>query len=271
MNRKITSLILVVAVMLLAVLGAGCAKLRARDNLNKGVQAFKNGDYPAAVERFKVAVSLDPEFPTARLYLAMAYMMQWIPGAESPENTRMSQAAHDEFMKVLEQNPKNSIALAYLAKLYFDAGKLDEAREWYKKLISADPGNKEAYYTLGVIAWTKTYKPRMTARAGLGMKPEDPGPVKDKKVREELRAKHMPYIEEGIQSLEKALSIDGNYADAMAYMNLLLRERADLADSAKAYKQDTEAADNWMDKTLDAKKKGLEQKSTSAGGITTEK
>ena len=87
--------------------------------------------------------------------------MQYIPGAESPENTRMAQAAHDEFMKVLEQDPKNSLALAYLAKLFFDQKKLDEAREWNKKLIDADPKNKEAYYTLGVIAWTKTCEPRM--------------------------------------------------------------------------------------------------------------
>ena len=128
MNRKTTSLLLVVAVVMLVIVGAGCQKLRARDQLNKGVQAFRNGSYPAAVENFKVAVSLDPQFPTARLYLAMAYMMQYIPGAESPENTRMSQAAHDEFMKVLEQDPKNSLALAYLAKLFFDQKKLDRGR-----------------------------------------------------------------------------------------------------------------------------------------------
>ena len=63
MNRKITSLLLVVAVVMLVILGAGCEKLRARDQLNKGVQAFRNGSYPTAVENFKVAVSLDPQFP----------------------------------------------------------------------------------------------------------------------------------------------------------------------------------------------------------------
>ena len=35
----------------------------------------------------------------------------------------------------------------------------------------------------------------MEARAELGMKPEDPGPLKDKKIREELAAKSLPIID----------------------------------------------------------------------------
>ena len=80
------------------------SKLQSRDQLNKGVQAFKNAQYPEAVEHFKNAVELDPNFPVARLYLATAYMQQYIPGADSPENNQMAQAAHDQFMKVLEQD-----------------------------------------------------------------------------------------------------------------------------------------------------------------------
>jgi tetratricopeptide (TPR) repeat protein len=271
MNRKNTSLMLVMAVVLLVVFGVGCQKLRARDRLNKGVQAFRGGSYPTAVEYFKEAVSLDPQFPTARLYLAMSYMMQWIPGAESPENVRMSQAAHDEFMRVLEQDPKNSLALAYLAKLYFDQKQLDEARKWYMELIKADPGNRDAYYTVGVIAWMKTYQPRMEARAKLGMRPDDPGPLKDKKVREQLAAENLPVIEEGLQSLEKAMAIDKEDAEAMAYMNLLCRERADLAETPAAYKKDVEAADNWISRSMETKKaKAAKAAKTSGGGITME-
>ena len=77
--RKMT---LILAVAALAVLGASCKKLKSRDQLNKGVEAFKNAQYPEAVEHFKTAVELDPDFPTARLYLATAYMQQYIPGAD---------------------------------------------------------------------------------------------------------------------------------------------------------------------------------------------
>jgi Tfp pilus assembly protein PilF len=260
-----------ISIAALLVSATGCEKLRARDNLNKGVQAFKSAKFPEAVEFFKVATDLDPDFPTARLYLATAYMSQYIPGAESPENLAMAKSAHDEFMKVLDKDPKNSVALASIASLYYHQKKFDEAETWYKKVIEADPNNKEAYYTLGVIAWGRTFPKRMEARSKLSMKPEDPGPVKDKKVREELAATSLPIIEAGIKSLEKAIEIDKEYDDAMAYLNLLHRERADLQDSPENYKKDIETADAWVQKTLETKKiknQRLEQK--AGAGITME-
>ena len=95
--------ILILAVTALAVLSMSCNQLRARDQLNKGVQAFTNAQYPEAVERFKTACELDPGFAAARLYLATAYMQQFIPGSDSAENNKMAQAAQDNFLKVLEQ------------------------------------------------------------------------------------------------------------------------------------------------------------------------
>jgi tetratricopeptide (TPR) repeat protein len=254
MNWRTTSILLVAVLAVLALAGTGCQKLKARDELNKGVQAFRGGAYPTAVDHFKLAVSLDPTFPVAREYLAMAYFMQYVPGAESPENNRLAQAAYDEFTKVLSQDPNNSVAIASLAQLFFNQKKLDEAQQWYQKLASVDANNKTAYYTLGVIAWTKTFQPRMERRAELGMRPDDPGPIRDKKAREELRAQNLPIIEQGLQDLQKALAIDHEYDDAMAYVNLLYRERADLAENAEAYKRDTQEADGWVDKTLATKK-----------------
>jgi Tfp pilus assembly protein PilF len=259
----------IASIAALSLLATGCQKLRARDNLNKGVQAYKNAQYPQAVEHFKTAVELDPSFPTARLYLATAYMSQYIPGADSPENVQMAQAAHDQFNKVLEQDPNNEVAIASIASLYFNQKKLTEAEEWNKKLIAANPKSKEAYYTLGVIAWTNAWKPRMEARAKLGMKPEDPGPIKDKKVREDLKQKNEAMVREGIKDLEKALEIDPEYDDAMAYANLLHRELADIAATPEEYKSETDIADNFVQKALETKKIKAERK-PAHGGITTE-
>jgi Tfp pilus assembly protein PilF len=257
------------AVAALSLIATGCEKLKARDNLNKGVQAYKSAQYPQAVEFFKTAVDLDPAFPTARLYLATAYMSQYIPGADSPENKQMAQAAHEQFSKVLEQDPKNEVAIASIASLYFNQKDLKQAEEWNKKVIEVNPQSKEAYYTLGVIAWTNAWKPRMEARAKLGMKPEDPGPIKDKKVRAELVEKNEQIVREGIKNLEKALEIDPEYDDAMAYLNLLHRELADLADSPEGYKKETDIADAFVQKALETKKIKAERKPTHTG-ITAE-
>jgi tetratricopeptide (TPR) repeat protein len=251
----------VAAVAALTILATGCDKLKARDKLNRGVQAYKGAQYSQAVDHFKEAV--------ARLYLATAYMMQYIPGAESPENVQMAKAAHDQFQKVLEQDPNNDVAIASIASLFFNQKRLNDAEQWYHRLIQVKPDNKEAYYTLGVIAWTKTFQPRMEARAKMGMKPEDPGPLKDKKVRDELRAKNSPTIDDGIKNLEKALQIDTEYDDAMAYLNLLNREKADLEETSDAYKADTKVADDWVQKALQTKKIKSERK-PAGGGITAE-
>jgi len=268
---------LLAGVMVLA--GTGCNKLKSRDDLNKGVAAYRDAKYNEAVDFFKEATSLDPDNPNARIYLATAYMMQWVPGAESPQNAQFANDATAEFMKVLDKDPNEKVSLASLASLSYNSAaslppdqkvqKLDEAAKWYHKLIDVDPTNKEAFYSLGVIAWAKWYPALMTARANLRMKPEDPGPLKDKKVKEELRTQYSSIIEDGIQNLQKALDIDKEYDDAMAYMNLLLRERADLVDNSEQYKKEIEVADSWVQKALDTKKiKAARQPTT--GGITQE-
>ncbi|HUJ20648.1 MAG TPA: tetratricopeptide repeat protein [Bryobacteraceae bacterium] len=262
MKRNVAALLAVAAS---AFLATGCNKLKARDNLNRGVQAYKNTQYTQAVERFEEAVKLDPSFPTARLYLAMAYYMQYIPGADSPENQQMADHAMDQFQKVLAQEPKNDVAMKSIASLFYNEKKWSDAESWYKKEIDLNPKDKEAYYTLGVIAWSRWYPVYGAARAKLGMKPEDPGPIKDKKVKEELKTQYLPVITEGIQNLQKALDIDKEYDDAMAYMNLLIREKADLDDTPEEYKKDVETADNWVQKTLETKKIKAERKPISTG------
>ncbi len=266
----------------LAFMAVGCDKLKSRDNLNKGIAAYRNAKYADAVEFFKNAVQLDPSNLNGRLYLATAYMTQYIPGADSPENNQMASAAKTEFQKVLENNPNEKVALASLASLtYNQAGsytdlekkfdKLNESKQWNLKLIQADPQAKEAYYSLGVIDWAETYPIRMAARNKLGMKPEDPGPLKDKKgtnVMADLRQRNLPLIEDGIKNLQKALEIDPNYDDAMSYQNLLYRERADLADSPQAYKKDIDTAEQLVQRSLETKKKkGAEAAAKATGGI----
>ena len=81
---------------------------------------------------------------------------------------------------------------------------------------------------MAVIDWTQSYQPRMEERAKAGLKPDE-WIMKDKsnkKVCEMLREKNSAVIEDGIAMLQKALQLRPDYDDAMAYLNLLYRERA---------------------------------------------
>src|SRR5579862_3063965 len=268
----------------LCLLGVtGCDKLKSRDRLNRGVQAYKSAKYADAVDFFKEAVALDPNNLNGRLYLATAYMSQYIPGATSPENLQVAKQAKDEFLRVLEKDSNDKTALASLASLSYQQAqgepdldtklkKLDESKEWYLKLIAADPQNKEGFYSLAVIDWVKWYAAWMRSRAEMGLRPEEPGPLKDKKVKADLTAQYSAVIDDGMKNLQKALDIDPNYDDAMAYMNLLIREKADLDDSTDQYKADIDKADKWVQKALDTKKAKAAKAAAAAaqGGITAE-
>src|ERR1700722_565006 len=235
----------------------------ARDFLNQGVAAFKNAHYRDAVELFQQAVTRDPNSVNAHLYLGTAYMSMWNPGAASPENAANARSAETEFRRVLELDANNTVALASMASLAYNSAsglkgeekirKLDDALDWYKRLAAIDPTNKVAAYSMGVIAWAKWYPALMTARASVGMKPQGPGALPEP-VRGELKARYSSMIDEGIANLDRALVLDPHYDDAMAYVNLLIRERADLRDTKEEYAADVAVADQWVQKNLDTKK-----------------
>ena len=274
MNRSDRSLVASRAVKVLAIVAfsmallasTGCNKLRARDQLNKGVQAYKNAKFEEAIERFKNAVALDPNLLNARLYLATAYAQQYIPGADTPENNRMAEQAIAEFKKVLDRDPKNINSIKGIAALYFQMKKFDQAKEFHNKAKQLDPNDPETYYSIGVIDWTQSYAPRMEERAKIGLKPDEP--LKDKKVCAMLNDKNSGVVNDGIENLKKALELRQDYDDAMAYMNLLYREKADLeCDAPDQRAADFKTADEWVARTM-ATKKAKAEKAATPGGIT---
>jgi TonB family protein len=233
--------------------------------LAKGTEAYKSAHYREAAEAFQQSVQLNPTAVTPRLYLATSWMAMYIPAGESPESREIARKAEDGFRSVLQLEPNNRVALQSIASLMFqeaqgnpDASakpiKLEEAARWYEKLLVADPRNRDAYYSLAVIDWTNWYAADMDARSKLGLRPEQPGPLPDVAMRQRLSQQCSAQIEHGIASLQKALEIDPQFGDAMAYMNLLIRERADLRDTVEEYKRDVETADIWVQKSIMARK-----------------
>jgi tetratricopeptide (TPR) repeat protein len=228
--------------------------------MNLGVGAYHQREYSIAAQHFRSAVDLDPGCVRARMFLGSSYMAQYVPGAALLDNLAFANLAREQFEKVLEQEPQNELAIASLASLSFNQKKLDDAKVWYKKLTVVNPENKEAFFTLGVIAWTGSFHPCAEARSRMGMRPDEPGPLKDAAVREALRAKYLPMVEEGIDDLEKALQIDPQFDDAMSYMNLLYRQKADLEASTGEYEVDIAKADEWLKQCLETRKAKAECK-----------
>ncbi len=275
MNKNVR--LLTLAAVTLALFSAvGCNKLKARDQLNKGVKAYKDNHYEQAIDHFQQAVQLDPALINARMYLATAYVSQYIPGVDSPDNLRTAQQAIEEYQKVIDSNPSRDQKVNSakgIAYLYLNEKKWDDAKKYYRMASELDPNDAEPYYSVGVIDWTACYQPRMEERAKLGLKPDEHLSAKNKdqkKVCEELKAKNGPTIQEGIDSLNKAIQLRPDYDDAMAYMNLMYRERADVeCDDEAARAEDLKTADHWVDETMRAKKEKAEKAAQAQGGAIT--
>src|ERR1700693_6051540 len=157
---KTTQKLLVVFAAALVILSStGCNKLKARDHLNKGVQAYKNSKFEQAIDHFQQAVALDPTLITARLYLATAFAQQYIPGADTPENNRYAEQAIDEYKQVLDKQSNNINSIKGIAYLYLQMKKFDLAKEFYKKASEADPNDPEPYYSVAVIDRNEAYQP----------------------------------------------------------------------------------------------------------------
>jgi tetratricopeptide (TPR) repeat protein len=205
-------------------------KLEARDHLNQGVQSYTAKKYDEATEEFRAAIELDPELTDAYLYLATTYRAQFVPLAVSPENLRRGQEAIATFERVLELAEANDVAvttaMANIADLYRNMNEPEQAKEWYRKLMDKMDDKAEALYGIATIDYN-------LANDKTGHDGENVENLTEEEIAEVNQA-----VDEAIDTLKQALEIRPEYTDAMEYLNLAYREKAELA-------QDEEERRNW--------------------------
>jgi len=258
------------ALLILVAAASGCNKLKARDLLNKGVAAFKNGQSDLAIEDFKQAKEADPDLMNARLYLATAYASLYIPGAPSAENLARGNQAIAEFKEVLEKDPNNISALDNLGSIYFlmggqpfDPKKFEESKKYHQRHIQLKPEDPEPYYWIGVIDWTLAFRGNAEMRMDYNknnikkqVRDDEPLP---QAIRAQYVEKYGALVDEGISDLQKAISVKPDYDDAMAYLNLLYRRKADMAASQEERASLIKQADELVDKVKEIKQRRAEQ------------
>jgi tetratricopeptide (TPR) repeat protein len=248
----------------------GCAKLKARDQLVKGVQAFKAGQYEQATDHFQESIKDDPSYDVAKLYLATAYSYQVVPNSDDPGNIAIAHKALDFFDQVLANKPDDLGALKQEASIYRNIKQYEKAKDIEKKIISLSPQDSEANYTVGVIDWTQAYKNATDILAAAGLQDDGNGnPKAPKPVCQKLVAANSDLVNQAMQYLKKAVDINPNYDDAMSYINLDYRRKADLeCGNDAARKDDLAQADMWVQKAIGARKANeLEKEKKDSGGV----
>jgi len=254
-----------------------CGKFRAKIEMKEGNDLYAAKKYEEAIQKFQGAIQKSPDLAEAYLNVGLSYMALYVPGSTHPKDVKYADEAIKylkEYLKLrpddksandylvqmylnadrkddaiayfadyLQKNPNDVQIIQKLAYLYAQTGKFDEALKWYKRRTEVEPNNPEAFYVIGVICWEKSYK-------FADVTPED---------RQKL-------IDTGMQSLEKAIQINPDYADAYLYMNLMYREQAKMIspdpnvvpvpdDKIDEYNALLDKAKQYQEKALELRKK----------------
>lgn len=236
-------------------------KLEARDELNKGYKEYKKAHYDEAIRHFQRATELDPGLLIAKSYLGTAREQYIVPGSDTPDNLKIAQHTIEIFQQVLDANPHDVNSMKQVAGIYYLVKKLDDAKTWQKKVLAEDPRDSEAAYTVGAIDWQETHQNVLDVLTAAGLNDDGEGNAKaPASVMEKIKAQNGVLVEEGLQYLKQAVENRPNYADAMAYANLMYRRKADVDfDNEAARKDDVAKAEEWRNKAIEAYKGDKEQ------------
>lgn len=249
---------------------SGCQQLEARDQLNKGVDAYKSAHYEEAIGHFQRATKLDPRLSMAKTYLATALAQNIVPGENTPENLKTANQAIAIYQEVLNRNPSDVNSIKRIAGIYYNINDFDQAKIWQKKVLDVDPKDPEAAYTIGAIDWNKAHEDLLKLLEGVGLNDDGKGNVKaPKKVMDQFKQQDADAEDEGMKYLNQALANRPTYDNAMAYLNLMYRIKANIDfGHADDVKDDLAEADQWVQKALSTRKMNEENAAKGPKGIT---
>ena len=235
----------------------GLGPHRARAWTNKGVKAFKAGKYPEAEDDFKRAIKLDSKFKIAVLYLGTTYSYEVVPDLDTPENLKTADLAIAIFNQVLTSDPTDITSLKLIASIYRNSGRMEQAKEYEKQVIAAAPNEAEGHYILGLIDWNLAYRNAVARLKTDGLTDDAVGNLsKSAQACSDLVAANQSLVDEGIKELTRATELQADYSDAMTYLYLMYRRRADLyCEHPDDRRPDIVTADDWMQRAMQARKK----------------
>jgi len=140
----------------------------------QGLLYLKKEDWNSSKKVFEEVLKIDPQNADAYYFLGALYNIQHNPdyaiemlqkardadAAEPDTHFRLANAFHSsdltanaelEYLRTLELNPKYTKAINELGWIYFDAGKLDKAIEFWEKAYSINPNDNETKFNLAHI------------------------------------------------------------------------------------------------------------------------
>ena len=234
------------------------------DNLYKPArkgEAENDAFLTKAIENYKISAEREVARPDIKK-LALQYLVN----SYGPDKLDDPTQAEPIVQRMMQLDPSNTENYFALAKIYEDAGNLDEAEAMlnkarevkpkeaavyqqlagfyqrqgeFDKLIAAvqqraelEPNNPEAHYAVATYYWDESYR---NTRLNETQKRE--------------------YVKNGLTSIDKALALNADYVEALTYRGLLLRIEAAMEKDAARQKALLSEATQLQEKAVALKKK----------------
>jgi tetratricopeptide (TPR) repeat protein len=254
---------------------SGCTNINTRLAMNKGINQFKSKEYEHAVESFKAASVVDPNYADAYLDLGLTYMELYEPGSEHPKDKEYAEGAIQAFKKYIqltpgnekgqeylinicnlskrmddaveffkadyEKNPKDLNMVKKLGALYRMAGNMDKAIEFAEKDAELEPDSAEAWYTIGAYYWGRSYN----------------------SMNLDYDAR-MQIIDKGLAALERAMALKKDYTEAISFASLLYREKVKYDISPAQSVIWRQKADEMLAKAMELRNKAMAEAAAAA-------
>ena len=113
-------------------------KYAASEFFEKANKSYKNGNYDKAIETYKKAIEIRPDYANAYFNMGLSYV-------KKGNYDKVIEA----YKKCIEYEPENARAYYLIGWSYGNKGNYDKAIEAYKKAIEIKPDNANAYYYIG--------------------------------------------------------------------------------------------------------------------------
>ena len=139
-------------------------------------------------------IDMDPGDPLNYFALARIY-----------EDSGDYERAEETLVKARDARPTEPTVYTTLAAFYNRQGNFDGAIEALQSRAEREPNNPEAFYTIATYYWEKAFRDFSLS---------DPDKVK--------------HVQSGLTAIDKAISLNNQYMEALVYKNLLLRVQANL-------------------------------------------
>ena len=223
---------------LFVVASAGCTvvnKIRAKSELNDAAQSYRDGHIEEAEQHAKRALYLDPDNPTAPIFVARIIHQQYKQGVDTPDNIAKAREAVEAYKQVLQKDPTNEEAFKAISVLYAFTKDEKNLRDWImRRANDASMSNEkraDAYAILAGKDWdcsfriTELPEVKQTATEGGSAKVTYKKPKEQKDLDKIQRC-----VVQGLQEAETAIKLDPNNESAWSYKTNLLLESAKIAD-----------------------------------------